>query len=137
MKSDRDNINVESFIVKTQERRLSMVRNSNCVLIKCTEINHSKLNVEHFILMQKLVSLLKPAKTQGRGGDKNSDNHPGLIEGCLTKGSVIVYVWRQKDAEVVAESIQASGVGGGVVFYHGGMDSGSRANAYSKVSVVR
>jgi hypothetical protein len=32
MKSDRENINVESFIVRTQERRLSMVRKSNCVL---------------------------------------------------------------------------------------------------------
>lgn len=53
--------------------------------------------------------------------------------GCLAEGSVIVYVWRQRDTEVVAESIQASGVPGGVVCYHGGMDSGSRANAYSKV----
>lgn len=51
----------------------------------------------------------------------------------MAQGSVIVYVWRQRDAEVVAESIQASGVSGGVVHYHGGMDSGSRSNAYSKV----
>jgi ATP-dependent DNA helicase Q4 len=42
-------------------------------------------------------------------------------EGCLSSGCVIVYVWRQRDAEVVAENIQAAGVSGGVVIYHGGM----------------
>lgn len=75
------------------------------------------------------MKLLKPAS-------KSSQNSvdSGFSEGCLTHGSVIVYVWRQRDAEVVAESIQASGVSGGVVFYHGGMDSGARSNAYSKVS---
>jgi len=73
---------------------------------------------------------LKPSKdksgTQHKGGDIE------LAEGSLARGSVIVYVWRQRDAEVVAESIQASGVTGGVVYYHGGMDSSKRANAYSK-----
>ena len=42
-------------------------------------------------------------------------------------------VWRQRDAEVVAENIQASGVSGGVVVYHGGMDSTARAKAQSRV----
>ena len=55
------------------------------------------------------------------------------ISNYLSNRSVIVYVWRQRDAEVVAESIQAAGVAGGVVHYHGGMDSGTRSNAYSKV----
>jgi ATP-dependent DNA helicase Q4 len=46
---------------------------------------------------------------------------------------VIVYVWRQLDTEIVAENLNASGVSGGVVVYHGGMDAGSRSRAQSKV----
>ena len=57
----------------------------------------------------------------------------GIVLGSFSIRSVIVYVWRQRDAEVVAESIQQAGVSGGVVHYHGGMDSGARSNAYSKV----
>jgi superfamily II DNA helicase RecQ len=67
---------------------------------------------------------------------KSSEKRDGPAAGSLSKGSVIVYVWRQRDAEVVAESIQASGVPGGVVHYHGGMDSGTRANAYNKVQYI-
>lgn len=74
---------------------------------------------------------MKPSKPKS-SQNKEKTGH-GYINGSLARGSVIVYVWRQTDAEVVAESLQASGVSGGVVFYHGGMDSGSRANAYSKV----
>lgn len=55
-------------------------------------------------------------------------------EGCLSKGSVIVYVWRQKDTEIVAEQLNGAGVSGGVVCYHGGMDSNDRARAQSSVS---
>lgn len=57
-----------------------------------------------------------------------------IEDGCLATGSVIVYVWRQRDAEAVAENIQASGVDGGVVVYHGGMDSGARSRSQSQVS---
>jgi len=59
-----------------------------------------------------------------------------IDDGCLAKGSVIVYVWRQRDAEAVAENIQASGVDGGVVVYHGGMDSGARSRSQSMVSTL-
>lgn len=52
--------------------------------------------------------------------------------GKLSKGSVIVYVWRQKDTEAVAESIVAAGVSGGVVVYHGGMDATARAKSQSR-----
>jgi superfamily II DNA helicase RecQ len=48
---------------------------------------------------------------------------------------VIVYVWRQRDAEAIAENLQASGVEGGIVVYHGGMDSGARSKSQSMVSV--
>jgi superfamily II DNA helicase RecQ len=48
---------------------------------------------------------------------------------------VIVYVWRQRDAEVVAENIQADqSISGGVVVYHGGMETHERSKAQSKVS---
>ena len=59
-------------------------------------------------------------------------NKPKL-DGILSSGSVIVYVWRQRDAEVIAEQLLMDGVTGGVVFYHGGMDAGTRARAQSKV----
>ncbi|VEU40498.1 unnamed protein product [Pseudo-nitzschia multistriata] len=52
--------------------------------------------------------------------------------GKLATGSVIVYVWRQRDTEVVAESLVAAGVSGGVVMYHGGMDANARAKSQSK-----
>lgn len=45
-----------------------------------------------------------------------------------------MYVWRQRDAEAVAENIVAAGVEGGVVFYHGGMNSEARSRSQSKVS---
>jgi ATP-dependent DNA helicase Q4 len=50
----------------------------------------------------------------------------------LARGSVIVYVWRQRDTEVVAESLKAAGVAGGIVVYHGGMDANARAKSQSK-----
>lgn len=55
------------------------------------------------------------------------------MTGCLASGSVIVYVWRQRDAEAVAENIEAAAIQGGVVIYHGGMDSGARSRAQNKV----
>ena len=44
-----------------------------------------------------------------------------------------MYVWRQRDTEVVAENLVSSGVKGGIVMYHGGMDASSRSKAQSKV----
>jgi ATP-dependent DNA helicase Q4 len=57
------------------------------------------------------------------------------VHGSLSSGSVIVYVWRQRDAELIAEYINMSGnIVGGVVVYHGGMASDDRIKAQSKVS---
>ena len=55
------------------------------------------------------------------------------LEGLLSIGSVIVYVWRKKDAEVITEQLIGSGISGGVVCYHGGMDSNTRSKAQAKV----
>lgn len=57
-----------------------------------------------------------------------------ISPGCLSSGSVIVYVWRQRDAEALAEQIHAAGVEGGVVYYHGGLAHGQREKAQGQVN---
>ena len=59
-------------------------------------------------------------------------SNSAIQAGCLSKGSVIVYVWRQRDAETVTEQLLGAGVQGGVVCYHGGMGAGDRAKAQGK-----
>lgn len=44
-----------------------------------------------------------------------------------------MYVWRQRDTEVVAEYLNSHDVNGGVVIYHGGMDARARSKSQSKV----
>jgi superfamily II DNA helicase RecQ len=85
-----------------------------------------------FVLYTQLIKLLTKTKgsTKGKAAGEN-----GIEEGCLALGNVIVYVWRQRDAEAIAENLQASGVDGGIVVYHGGMDSGARSKSQSMVSV--
>ena len=72
-----------------------------------------------------VAGILTPAGT-------NSSERKNPYAGKLAKGSVIVYVWRQRDTEVVAESLTAAGITGGVVIYHGGMDANARAKSQSK-----
>jgi hypothetical protein len=55
-----------------------------------------------------------------------------LCDGSLSKGNVIIYVWRKRDTEFIAENLIASGVSGGVVVYHGGMDASARSRAQSR-----
>lgn len=74
----------------------------------------------------QLIEILKPKEKQK---SKTSDDRAGI----LSSGSVIIYVWRQRDAEAVAENIQAADVRGGVTVYHGGMDAAARSKAQSKV----
>ena len=81
------------------------------------------------LLIHQLKKLLGNSNTSKKKDEPKSC----LEEGCLAQGSVIVYVWRQRDTEVVAENLMASGIEGGVVLYHGGMDSNARAKAQSKV----
>lgn len=57
-------------------------------------------------------------KDLSEGIENNVDDK---FEGLLSEGSVIVYVWRKKDAEIITEQLVGSGVLGGVVCYHGGM----------------
>lgn len=57
----------------------------------------------------------------------------GFGPASLGTGSVIIYVWRKRDAESLAEYLAGSGVEGGIVFYHGGMSSRDREIAQGKV----
>ena len=77
---------------------------------------------------------MTPRKKNSSTADDTTNSSNDQYDGCLSSGSVIVYVWRQKDAEVVAENITASGVQGGVVVYHGGMEAGARSRSQSRVS---
>ena len=63
----------------------------------------------------------------------HNSKETNLHDRRLDKGSVIVYVWRQRDAEVVADNLVQAGIQGGAIVYHGGMDASSRSKAYSKV----
>lgn len=57
--------------------------------------------------------------------------------GLLESGSLIVYVWRKRDAEVWMELINGTpGVRGGAVCYHGGMDACQRQKAQTAVSFI-
>lgn len=86
---------------------------------------------QFIIALQQLRKILKEKKKDST--KKESIKKLPIQEGCLSKGSVIVYVWRQKDTEIISEQLNAAGVSGGVVCYHGGMDSNDRTRAQSKV----
>mmetsp|Transcript_15221 Transcript_15221/g.30741 ORF Transcript_15221/g.30741 Transcript_15221/m.30741 type:complete len:82 (+) Transcript_15221:1262-1507(+) len=65
-----------------------------------------------------------------------SASRSSIQPGCLSSGSVIVYVWRKRDAETVTEQLIGAGIQGGVVCYHGGMGAGERAKAQGKVCIA-
>ena len=85
-----------------------------------------KFLASHEERLSQLAEILTPIPA------KASKSDLGCYAGKLCKGSVIIYVWRQKDTEAVAENLVASGVKGGVVGYHGGMDSVARAKSQNK-----
>jgi ATP-dependent DNA helicase Q4 len=88
--------------------------------VKCKFLANHEERLAH------LAEILSPIPAEA------SKSNLGCYAGKLCKGSVIIYVWRQKDTEAVAESLLASGVKGGVVVYHGGMDSVARAKSQNK-----
>ncbi len=86
----------------------------------------------------KLLAVLKKKDT--RDERKSLSFPPENVDreispGCLSSGSVIVYVWRQRDAEALAEQLNGAGVEGGVVFYHGGLEQGQRQRAQGQVNI--
>ena len=84
----------------------------------------------------KLLKLIKePYGIEKRKVDTRNEIASAIddMAGCLSKGSIIVYVWRKKDAEIVTEQLCGLGLPGGIVCYHGGMDSSARSKAQEKV----
>ncbi|KAL9183408.1 hypothetical protein ACHAXT_005195 [Thalassiosira profunda] len=99
-------------------------------------LNCDRDNIDVFSLVlqsndERRYLLHKILKDKKDDDGERSRNLP-IEEGCLSKGSVIVYVWRQKDTEIVAEQLNGAGIQGGVVCYHGGMDSNARSKAQSR-----
>lgn len=78
----------------------------------------------HEARLSTLVDILTKTDPKARAN--------GEYDGVLSSGSVIVYVWRQKDTEAVAEYLNSSGIKGGVAIYHGGMDATARAKSQSR-----
>jgi ATP-dependent DNA helicase Q4 len=87
-------------------------------------------NDERQYLLQKILKRAKDEKCE-----RTAKKLP-IEAGCLSKGNVIIYVWRQKDTEIVAEQLIGAGVSGGIVCYHGGMEYNDRAKAQNKVSLA-
>jgi hypothetical protein len=56
--------------------------------------------------------------------------------GCLSTGSVIIYVWRKKDAECISDQLRGYGDVGKVVCYHAGMSASDRASSQNMVSAL-
>lgn len=124
-KTDRDNIDVRCLLLETQEQRLTKV-SSLYRIVAALQLLFANSQISFpWLQLLKILSKCKLTKDKTKSQDVD-------VDGCLATGSVIVYVWRQRDAEVVAENIQAGGISGGVVVYHGGMDSSSRMKAQSK-----
>ncbi|KAL7578322.1 hypothetical protein ACA910_012730 [Epithemia clementina (nom. ined.)] len=110
-----------SHVSRTGEGVLLMESDRDNIEVKCEVLESQEQR------LTRLVSLLK-RPCDGMAAKKTQNTW----DGCLSSGSVIVYVWRKSDAEAVAETIQSVGVEGGVVCYHAGMDSGTRSAAQSK-----
>jgi ATP-dependent DNA helicase Q4 len=99
---------------------LKSFRDNIYVTCKVMETYESKLSLIKDLLMKASKNL------------QVRDVTSGLQHGCLERANVIVYVWRQRDAEVVAEYLKNSGVEGGITVYHAGLDSKARAVAQSR-----
>jgi superfamily II DNA helicase RecQ len=126
MKCNRDNIDVRCLLLTSQTERLKKVRLDKCLISKKADT----LLLLTFSAILQVIKILTPKKK----GTSNKSVAPEVSDdGCLATGNVIVYVWRQLDAQAVAENLQAAGIEGGIVIYHGGMDASARSKAQSKV----
>lgn len=111
----------------------SISRNDNGESFKIIRTGRDNIDVlcsfmsNHEERLAVLSGILTPTKVAMKNGRAKQP-----YAGKLSKGSVIVYVWRQKDTEVVAENLVAAGVSGGVVVYHGGMNANARAKSQSR-----
>lgn len=105
MNSDRDNIDVYCQMVESEESRL--------------------------VLLLRLLKKKASSKSKTKA-TKVQQTSSSLAEGSLANDNVIIYVWRQHDANVIGEALQQeAAIEGGVVVYHGGMDARARTKSQS------
>ena len=71
--------------------------------------------------------------SQGTLSKKHRHNNSKIV-GCLSVGSIIIYVWRKKDAEYISEQLRGYEDLGKVVCYHAGMTASDRASSQNMVS---
>jgi ATP-dependent DNA helicase Q4 len=100
-------------------RIISKGRDNIDVMCKFAENHEDRLNMLQKILMPRT-----------KLSEEEQIRHP--YAGSMATGSVIIYVWRKIDTEVLAENLTAAGVSGGIVVYHGGMDAHSRSRSQSR-----
>jgi len=102
--------------------------------VKILSVHRDNIDVKAFLFdnphvrLDTLIKLLKKAPPNA----SSSSPANGLIPGSLSKGSVIVYVWKKFETEIVAEQLTQADIEGGIVFYHGGMEDGKRTASQSK-----
>ncbi|GMH82374.1 hypothetical protein TrST_g12566 [Triparma strigata] len=80
-----------------------------------------------------LFKMLRP-KSKARAGSKLEEelNKVDFAPGCLSEGSVIVYVWTKRQAEALCDLLRGAEVQGNIVYYHGGMSASERFSAQSR-----
>ena len=79
-----------------------------------------------------LSKMLKPAPIRANGPPKSSSlSSLCFSPGCLSSGSVIIYVWTKRQAEALSSLLNTSDIEGGVTFYHAGMTASDRATSQS------
>jgi len=111
LSTNRDNIDVHCRLMENEESRLALLPR---LLLPKRKMNNNN-------------------KTAASASDTTSSDSSvdHLTDGCLSDATVLIYVWRQYDTKLVAEALQQHGVDGGVVTYHGGLDSKQRARSQS------
>ena len=146
----RDNIDVSTIVLDSEDARRSLVSTLICSIygssnnfLSCTSMakpcpHHPDCCIFHpsYSQLYKVLKDKKDNDFDGHAFRSNDNANTSIQAGCLAKGSVIVYVWRQRDAETVTEQLIGAGIQGGVVCYHGGMGAGERAKAQGKVSFL-
>ena len=136
---NRDNIDVVVEFTNSEEERLTKVRILSD--INFSYMNHinpdTEFRVSLFHEIQLLKILRKPENLlkldQDHAIEEQENYGRSNFNGKLSSGSVIIYVWRQKEAEVITEQLRAYDIEGGVVCYHGGMDSDTRSKSQNQV----
>lgn len=138
LSSNRDNIDVAVKFTNSEEKRLTIVsslRNlSPQISLNINAANPfspTPLKLLKLLLPQTKESSFRQSSDELDLSKDNTENP--TRDGILSNGSVIIYVWRQKDADLISGQLKEFDVRGGIVCYHGGMDSNTRTKSQGKV----